>query len=178
MDIKEALLLLLKDAGLTNIYSVKGKVTKGSVNLEKRTCEVEPNNDEANYKDVKLQSPESGGTGVLFIPKEESDVIVHFLDEDEAYVTKTSKVSKVEIITEGGEILLNGEKLGGLIKINELKTQINKNTQILNVIQSVFSAWVVASGDGGAVLKTASSTFINLQRADLSNIENEMVKHG
>lgn len=176
MDIKEALLLLLKDAGLTNIYSVKG--TAVNVNPEKRTCEVKPNNNEANYLDVKLQSSESGGTGILFIPEKDSDVIVHFLDQDEAYVTKTSKVSKVEIITEAGEILLNGEDMGGLIKINELKTQINKNTQILNQMQFAFKTWVTVPSDGGAALKTLSAIFFNLQRADLSNIENEKVKHG
>ena len=176
MDIAEALIIILKAAGLQSVWSVKGKVI--SIDTDKRTCEVEPFNDDANLIDVKLQSSESGGTGVLFIPEEGSDVTVHFLDTDEAYVTKTSKVSKVEIITENGDILLNGEDFGGLIKIEELKTQINKNTQILNQIQTVFKSWVVSPSDGGAALKAMVTAFINLPRADLSDIENETVKHG
>jgi len=172
MELKEALLKLL---GLQNFYQQIGKVT--AYDESSRTCTVEPRNGDANLTKVRLQAAKGGDTGVLFVPGDQSDVLVGFLDKDEAFILETSKIAKVEIIT-SGEIWLNGNSLGGLIKIEELKTQIDKNTKILEKIQTAFNQWVTVPNDGGAALKTLSANFVSLQTADLSNIENQKVKHG
>lgn len=77
-----------------------------------------------------------------------------------------------------GKMTINGDTLGGLAKAKELKKQLDKNTLILKNIQSVFMSWVPVANDGGASLKALVNSFTNLNRADLSNIENEKVKHG
>jgi hypothetical protein len=172
MELDEALRQLLN---LRDYYHDIGKVTE--VDSDKRTCTVELRNGNADLTDVRFQAEQSLDTGVVLIPKIGSDVIVAYLDDDEAYIAKTSKLSQVEIITEG-DILLNGDDYGGLIKINELKTQIDKNTNLLKQIQNVFKSWVAVPSDGGAALKALSTQFTLLQRANLSDIENKTVKHG
>ncbi len=178
MEINEALIKILENAGIKTLFSVKGKVV--SVDEDKRTCEVKPDNSEANYTGVRLQALESKNTGVVLIPEKDSDVIIHFIDNDEAYVTKTSKVAKVEIITENGEILLNGKDYGGLIKIEELKTQLQKNTQridtIINVLKSTITSVALHPNPGWSAI---INPILNvLQKEDYSNIENKTVKHG
>ncbi|MCF6184357.1 MAG: hypothetical protein L3J56_06970 [Bacteroidales bacterium] len=178
MEINEAIIKILEDAGIKILFSVKGKVVK--VDEDKRTCEVEPDSGEANYVGVRLQALESENTGVLFVPEQGSDVIIHFIDNDESFVVKTSKVSKVEIITEDGDIWLNGDDFGGLIKIEELKKQLQKNTQridtIINVLKSTITSVALHPNPGwSAIINPIVSA---LQKEDYSKIENETVKHG
>jgi len=174
-ELKDILIKLIGDLGIQTLYSLKGKVT--SVDQEAKTCTVEPMNGDADLLGVYMQAYESADTGIIIIPEVNSYVVVHFLTKDQAYITKTTGVSEVIILTSAG-IKLNGDQYGGLIKIEELKTQIDKNTALLKSIQDVFKAWVPVPSDGGAALKTASSAFINLSRANLDDIENETVKHG
>ena len=79
-----------------------------------------------------------------------------------------------------GNIELNGSDFGGLIKIEELKMQLQKNTAILNGILGTLKAPVTEPGNGApsffqAALITAVGT---MQAGDFSNIENKKVKHG
>jgi hypothetical protein len=77
-----------------------------------------------------------------------------------------------------GLLLINGENYGGIVNAKELKKQVDKNTLILEKIQTVFSSWVPVPNDGGASLKASVTAFTSLQRTDLANIENTTIKHG
>ena len=77
-----------------------------------------------------------------------------------------------------GVLQLNGDAFSGLVKAPELKEQLDKNTEVLKIIQNVFASWVVTPQDGGAGLKALSTQFTSLPVANLSNIENENIKHG
>lgn len=79
-----------------------------------------------------------------------------------------------------GNIELNGSDFGGLIKIEELKMQLQKNTAILNGILGTLKTPVAEPGSGApsafqGALITAVGT---MQAGDFSNIENKKVKHG
>ncbi|EMB23321.1 hypothetical protein [Treponema denticola] len=79
-----------------------------------------------------------------------------------------------------GNIELNGSDFGGLIKIEELKMQLQKNMAILNGILGTLKAPIPEPGNGApsafqAALITAIGT---MQTGDFSNIENKKVKHG
>lgn len=182
MELALAIIKLLKSVGFNVVWSLTGKVV--SIDEDKRTCEVELTNGDANLTDVRFQATEGGETGVVFIPKKDSNVIVHFLDDDEAYITKTSEVSRVEIITEDGEVLLNGDEFGGLIKIEELTSKINSLVSDFNSFVGkynshihVTTATVMATSLVGvisATTGTASPTSVFSK----SDYENETVKHG
>lgn len=79
-----------------------------------------------------------------------------------------------------GNIELNGSDFGGLIKIEELKMQLQKNTAILNGILGTLKAPIPEPGNGapsafqGALIAAVGT----MQAGDFSNIENKKVKHG
>jgi len=79
--------------------NLRGKVI--AVNEEERTCEVEPLNGDANIPDARLTASIDTEiiSGVIFIPKVGSSVIVSFLDtsDTEAYVSSFGEVEKVII---------------------------------------------------------------------------------
>lgn len=77
-----------------------------------------------------------------------------------------------------GKMTINGDSFSGLVKAPELKSQVDKNTAILQAIQNALQSWSPQPLDGGAELKALTSTIPSMQRADLDNIENQNIKHG
>ena len=75
---------------------------------------------------------------------------------------------------------LNGSDYGGLIKIEELKTQLQKNTAILKGLLEVLKVVVSEPGNGSpSVFQAALLGAIGtMQTGDFSNIENKKVVHG
>ncbi|MEO8236410.1 MAG: hypothetical protein ABI549_13415 [Flavobacterium sp.] len=134
------------------------------------------------YHDVVL------GIGSFNIkPKLDSLALVGAIHNGEAcFMLLCEEIEVIEIIDQSGFkfilndglMTINGQELGGLVDAKELKLQLDKNTLILEKIQFAFQNWVPVPNDGGASLKTASSVFIALQKANLSNIENQTIKHG
>jgi hypothetical protein len=167
-----------------------------SVDKANDTCEVDPLITGATYFDVKLKSVvDSTNSKCVLYPKVGSAVTVSLIgnNSSDVFVSQYSDFESIQIenqkfsmlFQENGDIKVKAENiefntgsLGGLIKINELKTQINKNTQMLKTIQQIFKSWTPASGDGGAVLKGLSTSFSSMPLADLSNIENKKITHG
>jgi len=191
-NIKELIEEIVKP--LIKVQTMKGEII--SVDKEEDVCEIKPLNSGANYLDVKLKSViKKTDTRCVTYPKVGS--IVHFAivenNAADTYVTQISEFDSMMIeakdisveINSSGElkvqakkIELNGGALGGLIKIQDLKTQIDRNTAVLNAIQQMFKGWTPTPSDGGAVLKGLSTSVISLPRADLSNIENKDITHG
>ena len=84
------------------------------------------------------------------------------------------------IARESGTVELYGKNLGGLIKVNELKTQLEKNNTILSTFLQTLKNPIPEPGNGSpsafqSALNTALAT---AQVADLSGIESEKVLHG
>lgn len=192
MELVQAIKKIVKP--MIKNQSIKARVI--SVDKTNDVCDVEPLNNGAKYLGVKLKAiSDTTESKVIAYPKVDSDVIISIIDnnDNDTFVSQISEVESYLIenkecsvlIKQDGSVNINSENiiinngsLGGLIKVNELKTQIEKNTQAINAIQEAFKTWVVASGDGGAVLKAASSTFTFLPLANLNSIENQKVKHG
>jgi len=150
------------------IYSKVCKVI--SVDLDERTCEVEPLSGGANIPACRLQAAIDQTSGLLQIPAVDSFVIVTWLNKNAAFVSMTSQVD---------EIQLNGDQYKGLIIYDKLKEQIDKNSQFLDQLKQILDSWVPVPNDGGAALKTAwTAISTTLQTADLSDITNDTVKHG
>lgn len=104
----------------------------------------------------------------------------------DAFLIECESVDEIEIsdatgfklILKDGVMTINGETFGGIVNATELKLQVDKNTAVLEALKTVFQNWIPVPNDGGATLKGLSSAFVSLETADLSNIENEKIKHG
>lgn len=154
-----------------------------SVHWENRTMVVKDLIDDLEFFDVLL------GLGSVNInPVKGSLCLIGVILNNDAqtFLISATEIEGIEIIDKtgfkvylnNGKLTLNGESFEGLVKAPELKLQIDKNTKILKMIQQAFSSWVTSPNDGGAALKALSNQFTGLQRADLSNIKNETIKHG
>lgn len=144
--------------------------TVGSFSEENNTIEANPIDDTAPILNVRLISGESE-TPFLVIPKVGSIVAVSFLSETSAFVSMYSEIETVAI---------HGEQFGGLIKIEELKTQLDIVSDRLDTIYNAINNGVVTAGDGGAgLLATMKATLAGqVKKENYDKIENETVKHG
>ena len=85
------------------------------------------------------------------------------------------------ILLKADKIKINGDSLGGLIKINELKKELQKNNLILNTIINIcVNAVINEAGNGSpSAFQTAlKAALAGKQVADFSSIENDKVVHG
>lgn len=194
-EIRESLENILK--GLLPIAAALQAVVV-SVDQDKAICKVKLVRDELELEGVRLRAvADQSVLGLLPIPKINSKVIVGFINNSlaEAYVISFSELDKFQVITKdiqlnadekilisADEIILNSGEFGGLIKIEELKTQVDKNSAILDIILEVMRAMppILEPGNGAAsslqlALKTALT---GREVADLTNIENDKIKHG
>lgn len=76
-------------------------------------------------------------------------------------------------------IVFNGGKLGGIIKIDELTTNLNRIEQDINSLKQTLSTWVPIPSDGGAALKAAVTSWAGktLQQSKRSDYEDKLIKH-
>jgi hypothetical protein len=125
----------------------------------------------ADIMDVRLIADNK--TGLFMVPKKGSIVIVSFISNEAAYVSMFSEVDK---------ILLNGDANGGLIKIQDLLTEVNnRNTTFKTAITAALTsidASIAALGGASAsaaAFATATAAITNILKA---TIENTTVKHG
>lgn len=133
--------LLAKIGGgkATNLY--QGVVTA----LSDITCEVSI--DGLSIPDVRLRaSTEVDGAQIIVRPAVGSVVIVGSLTGDLDHLVVLS-MDRAE------EVIINGGKLGGLIKVQELTQKLNALESEVNNLKQLFASWVPVKGDGGAVLR-------------------------
>ncbi len=120
--------------------------------------------------------------GVVAVPEDNSQVLACSIEKNKSlcYVISVEKI-KSYLIRVSDLLKLGGDSFGGLIKIEELKTQIDKNSDILTNILNILNGSPVTEPGNGApsALQAALKTVVaGKQTADLSNIENQKVKHG
>lgn len=73
------------------------------------------------------------------------------------------------------KIVLMGGDLGGMVRVIDLVTRLNKIEQDNNALKAAFSAWVVVPNDGGAALKASAASWsgqqlVPTERADIENL--------
>ena len=115
----------------TALQCVPGKVV--AVNTTDMTCDVEPIDGGAKYFDVRIRASIDGnGIGVLPQPKVNSMVVIAMLNNKDAsaFVLLYDELTEYKIIC--NNIKLNGDQFGGLVKIEELHSAINRLEQRFN----------------------------------------------
>lgn len=154
-----------------------------SVDWESKTMTATGQSDSLDYEDVSL------GVGWQYLKPKVKTICLLGIEENNpanAFLIDAFEIEEMELKDatgfklhlKAGKLTINGDAYSGLVKAPELKQQLDKNTAILQMIQEVFTNWVAVPNDGGAALKTLAAQFTSLVRADLSNIENENIKHG
>ncbi|MCE7990443.1 MAG: hypothetical protein HEP71_00630 [Roseivirga sp.] len=136
------------------------------------SCTILPQ-DGVEMFDVRLKAGVENVTeGLVEIPAINSSVLVVLIGNspENAFVAKCSRVE---------EVLFYGGENGGLIKVSELVSQLEKVNSYLKTLTNAFMAPVpVVSGDGGTALAGhISSQLASEQIPDYSKIENPKVKH-
>lgn len=133
-------------------------------------CSVVTFDGEEIIEDVELQSVTSSN-GVLLTPVIDSIVLVSWLSKNKPFVTMYSELESVS---------LRGDDFGGLIKIEELKKQLEIVTDRLDTVYSALKDGVTVPSDGGAAYKSSISIKLSTQieKENYNDIENENVKHG
>jgi len=117
---------------------------------------------------------------VIFEDKEQSTYVLYD-EEAKEFIIEDSHGNKItlkdgKILIEGTEIkLLNGGE--HFVKGDTLKTELQKNVDALNQLQTDFTTWVPVPNDGGAALKTILSTgFLVKSIATLANILSTLIE--
>lgn len=166
MNIQD-LIRKLADNG-DQVYSQVCRVI--SVDQDERTCEVEPLSGGADIPSCRLQASLGLTDGLVLFPSVDSFVIVTWLSKNSAFVSVCGQVD---------EIRLNGDQHGGIIIADKLKDEIDKNSQFLDQLKQILDSWTPVAQDGGAALKAAwMAISSSCQTADLTDITNDIVKHG
>jgi len=158
-------------------YSLIGKAV--NVDPDKRICDFEPIDDIATREGVRLQSVISETKGFVLIPKENSDIIVTFLNRSTGFVSLTSELEK--IIWDADSTQVNGGDNGGLIniqplinKINQLENALNNHIAIFNSHIHITTATVAATPTPGIIAPTTPGDTTNTitpitQKSDLED---------
>lgn len=157
--------------------------TVTSVDWDAKTMECKSIKDGLAYFDVPLglgshYLKPTTNSKVLLCIVEGNDAAAFLLHADEIDELLISDKTGFKFDLNEGLLTINGDSFGGIVKAPELKAQVDKNTELLESIKSAFNSWTPSPQDGGAALKALSSSFVSKPTADLSNIQNETVKHG
>lgn len=160
------------------------------VDKDNLTCTVTPEG-MAPFTEVRIRSLIDGEQkGIVAIPTENSLVLVGLIANNDAsaFIVKYSKVDEFYITLENGfkfhlkddgTATINGDSLGGLTITPELKDQLEKMTNridiALQLLKGVESCTLYPSGTWAATYNAAT---VSMQKEDFSNIENEKIKHG
>lgn len=159
-----------------------------SVNETELTCVVEMLKNETEYQGVRLRSViDDGVDGIYAIPEVDSIVVVGELDNNRQamFVVKCSSISKyvlqignMSLIMDVNEVVFNGGNYGGLIKVSDLVSKINRIEDKLKSHQHVYiNAAAVATLTTPASAFLPPDTTLVFTNTTVSDIENEEVKH-
>lgn len=154
-------------------------------------CDVLPSDGGAELLDVRLKpSSSAGDAGCYAVPRQGSTVAVAMLQGNanvwavlqvqdiERWVVRVNGGGRVEVLP-NGMVELNGAQYGGLVRVNELRLELQKVTTWLSSIRQAIAAAPVSGGDGGATFKAAVSAVLGpLPLPEYGNIESQRVKHG
>lgn len=163
-DIRQAIQAL---SGVNDLTFEGIPCTVSDINTTEMTCTCTPINGDAEFFDVLLNA--DADKGFTLIPADKSVVIVQQTSQATAYVSMVSKVD---------QIYLAGDANGGLVKVQVLNAALNNLQTEINTLKVAITALMAgyAPIDGGVALSTFTS--LVLPQINISQIENQTVKHG
>ncbi len=154
---------------------------------DKQTCTVDREDAPTLYK-VRLNAVIGElDNNVTIVPAPKSKVLCSLIDNDvnEAYILSCEKpeeinvkLSETTLIINQEGVVINGGELGGMIKIEELVSQLEKLTARVDTIFDGFSKLVPDPPQAGSASVTSGlKAIVSPPTEDFSNIEDSKVKH-
>jgi hypothetical protein len=154
-DIAEA---VRKLSGFDDMQYEHFVCTAKNIDTTKMICDCEPIDGGADFLDVRLNA--NYKNGFLLVPKTNSIVIISQLSDATAYVSMVSEIDN---------IYLGGDDFGGLVKVSELVSKINR-------LENAFNAHThIASSFGSPTTPPAAPITPITTKSDL---ENKTIQHG
>lgn len=154
------------------------RCTVDSVNEQERTIDCTPIDGGAQLIGVDLQALQRRSEGLFVSPKIGSEVIVGFLDKNNAVALLFTEIKKITLNVDCA-IEINGGGNGGFAIVPELRAQLEKMTARIDALYNAVQNSAVGSADGGATFKTNMIAILSAiaDKEDFSAIENEKIKH-
>ena len=161
MDIREAIYTL---AGHQPFPAVVGTVTRS----DDQTADIQPlDPTAAPLLGINLNV---GETAALSYRPEVGAMVLVLLD---------TPTSGFVVAASSGKIVMNGGELGALVKIAELRTQLDKMTARIDGIIDALKNSATGAQDGGAAYKTAITAALSklTDKEDFGNIADDNITH-
>lgn len=144
-----------------------------SVDQENDVCDVKMIENDLDLYDVRLKATIDGSSkGILIVPTVGSKVLVGVINNNlnDLFIAQFSEVDLIQY---------DDGSFGGLVRADNLKTELDKTKAVVAAIKQSLDAWVTVPNDGGAALKTLWGTNgAGKNVGDYSNIENPKIKQG
>lgn len=142
------------------------------VSVENDTCTIKMG--DTTISDVRLCATLTDNKkNILIVPKIGSYVLLADLSEGKFNDMVVVQFSEIDTIS------INGGTLGGLVKIKELKTQLDKMTARIDGIMNALKNAQPTAQDGGAAYKLGITTALDLlnDKENFSKIEDTKITH-
>jgi hypothetical protein len=151
------------------VYAVVAEVL--SVDKTARTCDVQPLNGDAEVFDVRLQSAIDGATGMWYLPKAGTRVVIVFISKEAAVVALAEEVELVELKI-GGQVLQVTDKglaLGS--GSGDLRAEMDALFEQLAKLMDTLTKFQLATNVGPTVaVMPQSVAAVTQHKADLNAI--------
>jgi hypothetical protein len=159
------------------LKGVEGSFIASVVEDKKTTVDVQDFNGTL-YPDVRKIATKGAKGFIPNLPKNSFVLVSRISKSDDLFISMMSEIEGIDFDVKN-DIVINGGKNNGLVKVKELTEKINAIEKDINSLKQVFSLWVTAPNDGGAALKTAAGTWYGsvLQLTNQLDIENKNIKH-
>jgi hypothetical protein len=172
----EEIIKKLKEIGGHSFINVPGKAV--SVNETDKTAVVSI--DGTDYPDIRLNAviSEENENHSYIVPVLGSWVMVSFIEnsDTDGFICSFSEIDKV--VLNANEIVFNKGELKGMVEIEPLIDDLNAIKDDINALKQALSSWVPVPNDGGAALKSATTSWSGsqLQQTQIEDIENDKIK--
>lgn len=158
--------------GLIPTQVVVGEVIE--VSADKTNCDVRCLASDITLHGVRLAPALGASKTCLIVPAKGSLCLVGLVENNAAF-------NYLVAVQNAEEIILRGGDLGGLVKVEELKAQMEKDSKILRALLNVINGLTIqepGNGSPSALQLALKTKMANLEEGKYDKIENTKVKHG
>lgn len=188
-DIKYAIEFLSGQTGLKKSTFVTANVDDNSKGTSHRTVDVSIVLGDSNGKITNVNLQSEPNDGFILIPKNDTQVIVCIMPDNSAYVFKCNDIDKIICVIDSSNsyvfdtngFVWNGGNNGGLIKIDNLKTQYDANIAAIKnsvvAALAIIDTQLMALGQAGGSVTAFNGVASTIQNLNKTPLENTKISH-